>query len=66
METAYKISGMMCKHCAARVEKAIMAVAGVSSVEINLEKGIADVKGDAMPDAVMSAVAAAGYRAELA
>ena len=29
-----KIEGMMCKHCQARVEKALKAVAGVEAVEV--------------------------------
>lgn len=65
METKYKVSGMMCKHCAARVQKAIETVPAVDSVEINLEQGVATVNGEAMPDEVMAAVTAVGYGIEL-
>lgn len=65
METIYKVSGMMCKHCAARVEKAIKAVSGVESVEIDLDRAIAKVSGEAKPDAVMAAVTAVGYGIDL-
>ena len=42
-----KIEGMMCKHCQARVEKALKAVAGVESVEVDLEAKTAEVTGSA-------------------
>ena len=32
-----KIEGMMCKHCQARVEKALKAVPGVEAVTVDLE-----------------------------
>ncbi len=61
MEATYKVSGMMCKHCAARVKKAIETVAGVETVEIDLDRAIAIVGGEAKPDEVMAAVTAVGY-----
>lgn len=66
MKTVYHVRGMMCKHCAARVQKAIEAVAGVKSADIDLDRAIATVEGDANPDAVMAAVTAMGYGIELA
>ena len=39
MKKTLKIEGMMCGHCKMRVEKALGAVDGVSSVEVNLEDG---------------------------
>ena len=38
------VEGMHCGHCAARVEKALGALAGVRSVKVDLEKKIATIK----------------------
>ena len=35
----FKVSGMMCEHCAARVKDAIMKLEEVDSCEVNLESG---------------------------
>lgn len=57
-----KIDGMSCKHCQARVEKALSEVPGVDSVTVSLENGTAEVKGaDLNPSALAKAVTAAGY-----
>ncbi len=61
------IEGMMCKHCQARVEKALTAVPGVSKVEVNLKKKNAIVYYDgSTPEALVQAVVAEGYDAKLA
>lgn len=60
-EKIYAVKGMMCNHCKANVERVIAAVAGVESVEVDLASGIARVEGAAAADAVIAAVAAAGY-----
>ncbi len=58
MEKTLKIEGMMCKHCEARVKKALEALDGVSSAEVNHEKGCAvvtlegDVSGEILKKAV--------------
>ena len=60
MQTELKIEGMMCKHCAARVESALKGVAGVGSVSVSLENKLALVEGgDA--EALKQAVTEAGY-----
>lgn len=56
-----KIEGMMCGHCAARVEKALKAVPGVEAVSISLEKKQAEITGSAEPAALRQAVLDAGY-----
>lgn len=38
-----KIEGMMCEHCAGRVEKALKAVEGVTEVSVNLQEKVAHV-----------------------
>lgn len=59
--TTYKIKGMACGHCKATVEKAIGALPGVESVEVNLADGSATVKGDVDSNAVADAVTKAGF-----
>ncbi len=63
MEKTMYIKGMMCSHCEATVNKALMAVDGVESVAVSHEKGIAVVKlNKAVSDDVLkSAVEAKDY-----
>ncbi len=56
-----KINGMMCMHCVAHVKKALEAVNGVTSVEVDLAAGTATVAGTADSDALRAAVVDAGY-----
>lgn len=55
------VDGMMCNHCAARVKKALEAVAGVTGAEIMLMEKKAVISGDADYDALVKAVTDAGY-----
>ncbi len=56
------IDGMMCKHCAAKVEDALMKIDGVEKVKINLKKGFAEIKKVELPESVVKkAVEDAGY-----
>lgn len=57
----FRIDGMMCNHCVMHVKKALEAL-GLKA-EVDLEKGIAKVSGDASDEAVVRAVADAGYTA---
>lgn len=57
----FKVSGMMCNHCRAHVQKAIEEVKGVESVEVDLAAGTATVSGSADPAEIMAAVKACGY-----
>ena len=61
------ISGMTCASCAARVEKALSHVDGVSQADVNLALERADVEFDGTggPDALIRAVEKAGYGASL-
>lgn len=61
----YKITGMSCAACSARVEKAVSAVTGVKSCSVNLLTNSMTVDG-ADSESVISAVEKAGYGAELA
>nr|WP_198019481.1 heavy metal translocating P-type ATPase [Thioalkalivibrio paradoxus] len=56
------VGGMSCASCVARVENAIRAVPGVQDASVNLATGQASVDlGTASAQAVVAAVAAAGY-----
>ena len=64
MQTVLKVEGMMCGHCKAHVEKALMGVPGVEQAEADLEKKTATVTGSADRAALVAAVKEAGYDAE--
>ncbi|MDE6485510.1 MAG: permease [Duncaniella sp.] len=63
MTKEYIISGMNCPHCQNAVKKAIAAVEGVNTVEVDLQAGIATVDGSVDHKAVIEAVHAAGFEA---
>ncbi|HHT36418.1 MAG: heavy-metal-associated domain-containing protein [Candidatus Wallacebacter cryptica] len=57
------IEGMSCGHCANRVEKALLELPGVKSVNVNLEDKFAEVTADTFPaeEAIKDAISDAGY-----
>ena len=59
----FEVKGMKCQHCQASVEKAVKSVAGVTAVTVNLAEGTATADGDFDAQAVIDAIAAAGFRA---
>lgn len=61
----YTVTGMSCAACSARVEKAVSHVPGVTSCSVSLLTHSMGVEGNANPQAVISAVQAAGYGASL-
>lgn len=67
MELKFKISGMTCAACSARVEKVASQVSGVDKAEVNLLAGSMVVTAASADIAqnIISAVNAAGYKAEL-
>jgi uncharacterized membrane protein YraQ (UPF0718 family)/copper chaperone CopZ len=57
-----KIAGMNCSHCVQSVTRALAALPGVGSVEVDLKSGIATVGGNSLdPDAMRRAVVELGY-----
>lgn len=65
----FRITGMTCGHCQAKVEKALKGVAGVYSAVVDLPDGEAEVDFDddsVTTDALVAAVERAGYGAKLA
>jgi len=62
MKKTLSIDGMMCQHCVMHVTEALKAVAGVSSVKVDLKKKSAVVEGGSLDDdAMKAAVTDAGY-----
>ena len=57
----FEVGGMMCAACSARAEKAVNAVEGVESCNVNLLMNTLSVEGSADEKAIMSAVIKAGY-----
>lgn len=61
MKKKYKVTGMTCAACSARVEKAIRNVPGVTCVSVNLLTGDALVEGDFSESELTLAVSHTGY-----
>lgn len=61
----FDITGMSCAACAARIEKAVSAVDGVSSCSVSLLTNSMGVDGNADENDVITAVTAAGYGASI-
>ncbi|CAK0752206.1 Heavy-metal-associated domain-containing protein [Gammaproteobacteria bacterium] len=59
-----KISGMNCGHCTKTIEQALREVPGVESVAVSLERGEAEITGQATAIVLMEAIRAKGYGAE--
>lgn len=59
----YKVTGMSCAACSARVEKAVSSLSAVSSCAVNLLDGSMCVEGEVSDEVVIAAVVAAGYGA---
>lgn len=59
----YAVTGMSCAACAARIEKAVMNVDGVTSCSVSLLTNSMGVEGTATPDEIIAAIRYAGYDA---
>ena len=57
----FKIKGMSCNHCKASVEKGIAALPDVTSVQVDLAKGVAYVEGDCSPQAIIDKINELGF-----
>ncbi len=62
----FKVAGMSCAACSARVEKAVSGVEGVNECNVNLLTGDMTVNDGVDTQAVISAVVNAGYGATVA
>ena len=61
MTEKYKVTGMSCAACSARVERAVSSLDGVDFCAVNLLTGDMTVEGSATRDQVISAVISSGY-----
>ena len=59
----YAVTGMSCAACAARIEKAVLNVDGVTSCSVSLLTNSMGVEGTAPSDEIIAAVRNAGYEA---
>ncbi len=57
----YKVTGMSCAACSARVEKAVSSVDGVESCNVNLLTATLSVEGDVSDKDIAASVKNAGY-----
>ncbi len=61
----YKVTGMSCEGCAARVRQAALSVPGVEDAQVELEKGLLHVQGEnASASAIVGAVERFGFGAQ--
>jgi copper chaperone len=61
---AYKVPGIHCDHCKRAVSSELEQVAGVESVEVDLETKVVTVHGTDLDDAALrAAIDEAGYEA---
>ena len=67
MELKFKVTGMTCAACSARVEKVTSRVEGVQKAEVNLLAGtmVVEAESEAAVDKILLAVKEAGYQAQL-
>jgi copper chaperone len=60
----YTVPGIHCGHCERVVKEEVGAVAGVESVDVDLETKLVSVRGDGLDDTQLrAAIAEAGYEA---
>ena len=64
-ERHYRVQNLKCGGCVAKATAALQALPGVSDVQVDLAGKTARVNGDAAPEAVIGALQAVGYPAEL-
>ena len=64
MKKTIKIAGMTCMHCQMRVEKALKAVNGVNSVNVDLKNGSATLELEPQVEdlTIKNAIKEAGYK----
>lgn len=56
-----KIKGMSCQHCVASTTKALEGLAGVSNVQVDLDKGEARYEGNVDSQTVKEAIEKIGF-----
>lgn len=68
MEKTLHVEGMMCVRCVAHVKKALEAVEGVASADVDLDakRAVVSLDADVADEALVAAVVEEGYEAEMA
>jgi copper chaperone len=61
MVRTYRVEGMTCDGCVRAVTRAIARAAPAAKVAVDLAAGRVTVEGDAPPERIADAVAAAGF-----
>ena len=59
--TTLQVTGMTCQHCVVAVTKALQAVPGVNTAQVDLDQARATVNGAAPVQDLLNAVTRAGY-----
>jgi copper chaperone len=63
-EITYTVAGMSCGHCKQAVTSELAEIAGVDSVDVNLDTKLVTVRGQNLDDgALRAAIEEAGYEA---
>ena len=61
----YSVPGISCEHCRRAIAADVIQVAGVESVDVDVEAKLVVVRGDAVDDAaIRAAIDEAGYDVE--
>lgn len=64
VEITYRVPDMSCDHCKHAVSSELLQVAGVASVDVDLETKLVTVHGEALDDTELrAAIDEAGYEA---
>jgi copper chaperone len=63
--TRFRVPDMSCGHCEAAIEAAVRAVDPSAEIDVDLEGRTVNVDGDAAAESLLSAMAEAGYPAEV-
>ncbi|MCM1331862.1 MAG: SO_0444 family Cu/Zn efflux transporter [Bacteroides sp.] len=61
MNKEYKIKGMSCAHCKATVEKNLAKLPGVTSVSVDLSRGVAFVEGEHDEKSAIEMISSLGF-----
>ena len=59
--TTVKIKGMSCQHCVASTIKALEGLAGVSNLQVDLDKGEARYEGEVDLQTIKEAIEKIGF-----
>jgi Cu+-exporting ATPase len=67
-QTTLSVTGMSCNSCVARIDRAVRAVAGVSTVDVELRSGLVRIQHapNVLASHLIERVKAAGYASQVA